>query len=113
MERRLTNEELEYLESLLSRIEKFRSGLKGSTIDDEIEILKGVYNRKSINTDVKFSGNLGRLYGGVTDLINSWKQWYMSTTALLKNNNKIEITVPGEFINPHRKVQSWTHGSDR
>jgi len=74
----LTKTELVYLKSLLSRIEKFGSGLKGTTIHDEIKIMKEIYKRKYINTDVEFDGRLKNLYNGEAELINSWKSWYIS-----------------------------------
>jgi len=83
MERGLTNEELKYLKSLISRIDDLKVNFTRASIYDEIEILKEIYKRKYINVDVEYGRPLVELYDSESELINSWKPWYIHQTMLL------------------------------
>ena len=83
MKRGLTETELEYLDSLISRIDYLKFDFTQASIYDEIKLMKEIYKRKYINTNVEYGRPLGDLLDEA-ELINSWKQWYIYTTKILK-----------------------------
>ena len=84
--KQLTHTELKYLESLLFRINKFRDDLVGTNIHEEIKILKEIHKRKYIDTEAVFGETARELYKGESDLINSWKSWYISKNKYEREN---------------------------
>ena len=76
----LTNEQREYLKSLLELI-GLVDGDEKFSVENEINLIKEVFKNGYIDTELELN-TWG--YAGVQDMINSWKYWYLDRLPLLQ-----------------------------
>jgi len=93
MRQYLTNSQLEYLDNLIELINTSKNAhqlsLKhfvGITMGDEIDIIHDVRNRTYIDLDRKIQLRWEETPISEADIINSWKEWYISALKQRKVN---------------------------